>query len=84
MVRYIDDSALRNHYETEAEAMLASLCQLPWFAARPDTNCLLDHSVQFLPINGNVDVPAIFADYYFLEAIIRYRAGQAAGRLDNQ
>jgi unsaturated chondroitin disaccharide hydrolase len=84
MVRYIDDAALRSHYETEAEAMLASLCQPPWFATRADTNCLLDHSVQFLPINSNVDVPAIFADYYFLEAIIRYRAGQTAGRPGNK
>jgi hypothetical protein len=84
MVRYIDDAVLRSHYETEAEAMLASLCQPPWFATRADTNCLLDHSVQFLPINSNVDVPAIFADYYFLEAIIRYRAGQTAGRPGNK
>ncbi len=78
MIRYLDDAPLRNHYETEAEAMLASLCQPPWFATRTDTNCLLDHSVQFLPINSNVDVPAIFADYYFLEAIVRYRAWHAA------
>ena len=59
--------------------MLASLCQPPWFAARTDTSCLLDHSVQFLPINRNVGVPAIFADYYFLEAIVRYRSGQTSG-----
>ena len=80
MIRYLDDAPLRNHYETEAEAMLASLCQPPWFATRTDTNCLLDHSVQFLPINSNVDVPAIFADYYFLEAIVRYRAWHATRR----
>jgi unsaturated chondroitin disaccharide hydrolase len=85
MIRYLDDASLRNHYETEAEAMLASLCQPPWFATRTDTNCLLDHSVQFLPINSNVDVPAIFADYYLLEAIVRYRAWHAAaGRPGNK
>ena len=85
MIRYLDDAPLRAHYETEAEAMLASLCQPPWFATRTDTNCLLDHSVQFLPINSNVDVPAIFADYYFLEAIVRYRAWHAAaGRLGSK
>lgn len=74
MIRYVDDASLRRHYQAEAEAMLAALCQPPWFAAGPDTNCLLDHSVHFLPIHSNVDVPAIFADYYFLEAIVRYRA----------
>jgi hypothetical protein len=25
-------------------------------------------------MNSNVDVPSIFADYYFLEALVRYRA----------
>jgi hypothetical protein len=80
MIRYLDDASLRTHYETEAEAMLASLCRPPWFATRTDTNCLLDHSVQFLPINSNVDVPAIFADYFFLEAITRYRAWHATRR----
>jgi hypothetical protein len=31
-------------------------------------------------MNSNVDVPAIFADYYFLEAIVRYRAWHATRR----
>jgi unsaturated chondroitin disaccharide hydrolase len=79
MLRYVDDAVLRRHYEAEAEAMLASLCRPPWFVTRADSNCLLDHSVQFLPIHSNVDVPAIFADYYFLEAIARYRSRAAAG-----
>jgi unsaturated chondroitin disaccharide hydrolase len=83
MIRYLDDAPLRAHYEGEAEAMLTSLCQPPWFATRTDTNCLLDHSVQFLPTNSNVDVPAIFADYYFLEAIVRYRDWHASRRSPN-
>jgi unsaturated chondroitin disaccharide hydrolase len=79
MVGYIDDPALRRHYEAEAETMLAALCRPPWFVMKADSNCLLDHSVQFLPIlHSNVDVPAIFADYYFLEAITRYRARAGA------
>jgi unsaturated chondroitin disaccharide hydrolase len=70
-------------YAREADAMLTSLCREPWFASeQAGTNCLLDHSVQYLPINSNVDVPAIFADYYFLEALVRYRArhGQTTAR----
>ena len=66
-------------YREAAERMLASLCRAPYLASG-DTNCLLDHSVQYLPINSNVDVPAIFADYYFLEAIVRYRALRARER----
>ena len=33
---------------------------------------LLKHSVGNLPGNNEVDVPLIYADYYFLEALIRY------------
>jgi unsaturated chondroitin disaccharide hydrolase len=79
MIGFIDDAAVRARYRQAAERMLGSLCQPPYFAAG-DTNCLLDHSVQYLPINSNVDVPAIFADYYFLEAVLRYRALRAAER----
>jgi hypothetical protein len=74
MAGYIEDPTRREHYLAEARAMLRSLCSPPYFADESTgTNCLLDHSVQYLPINGNVDVPAIFADYFFLEAIVRYR-----------
>ena len=56
--------------------MISSLCTPPYFTDGLRTNCILTHSVQYLPLNSNVDVPSIFADYYFLEALIRYRALQ--------
>jgi len=73
MVNYMENDSLKRHYRKEAEAMLASLCSAPYFTGGRETNCLLDHSTHYLPINSNVDVPAIFADYYFLEAVLRYR-----------
>ncbi|MEJ2614467.1 MAG: hypothetical protein P8Z35_05890 [Ignavibacteriaceae bacterium] len=77
MIKYIKDDSLRNYYKNQAEAMLTSLCKPPYFTDGKNTSCVLDHSVQYLPINSNVDVPAIFADYYFLEAIYRYKNFQA-------
>jgi hypothetical protein len=79
MIDYVENTSLKKHYQKEAEAMLTSLCRPPYFTAGVNTNCLLDHSVQYLPINSNVDVPAIFADYYFLEALLRYRAHRSTG-----
>jgi hypothetical protein len=73
IINYIKNDSLRKHYESEAEAMLSSLCKHPYFTDGKETSCILDHSVQYLPINSNVDVPAIFADYYFLEAILRFK-----------
>ncbi len=74
MINYIKEDSLRNYYLSQAEAMLTSLCKPPYFTDGKNTSCILDHSVQYLPINSNVDVPAIFADYYFLEAIERYES----------
>lgn len=69
---HLTEKKASKHYRREADIMLQSLSNPPWFATHKNgTNCLLDHSVQYLPINHNVDRPAIFADYYFLEAIYR-------------
>lgn len=34
---------------------------------------LLKHSVGAIPYNSEVDVPLTYADYYFLEALMRYK-----------
>ena len=78
LARYLPGDSLRVHYRTEAEGMLRSLCSAPFFLGDRNTACLLDHSTQHLPAKSNVDVPSIFADYYFLEAILRYH-GLAGG-----
>ncbi len=70
---YVENDSLKRHYQKAAESMLTSLCSPPYFTVGVNTSCLLDHSVQYLPLNSNVDVPSIFADYYFLEALQRYR-----------
>jgi len=36
--------------------------------------CLLRHSTGNLPEGSEIDVPLNYADYYFLEALLRYRA----------
>jgi len=36
---------------------------------------LLRHSVGHLPAHSEVDVPLTYADYYFVEAMLRYREG---------
>jgi unsaturated chondroitin disaccharide hydrolase len=69
----LEGSPSGDRYRHEATAMLSSLCAPPFFANAPATHCLLDHAVQYYPIRSNVDVPAIFADYYFLEGLYRFR-----------
>ena len=58
-----------------ARAQMLSLSS-PAYLAAAGTNggFLLAHSTGNLPINSEVDVPLNYADYYFLEALLRYRA----------
>jgi hypothetical protein len=45
-----------------------------YFAAEGNHHFLLRHSTGNKPKNSEVDVPIIYADYYYLEALMRYEA----------
>lgn len=59
-------------YLESADRILESLSGEPYLA-EPGTNggFILKHSVGSLPHGGNVDVPLNYADYYYLEALLR-------------
>lgn len=63
-----------------AEALLRSLSSKEYLA-EPGTNggFILKHSVGSLPHNNEVDVPLVYADYYFLEALLRYERLKSQG-----
>lgn len=60
-------------YFQAAEQMLQSLCS-PAYKAKlgENHNFILMHSVGAKPMKSEVDTPLIYADYYFLEALLRY------------
>ena len=64
-------------YWTAAEHILSSLTSSEYLA-QPGTNCnfLLKHCVGSIPHGNEIDVPLVYADYYYLEALLRYRAKQ--------
>ena len=45
------------------------------YLAAPGTNAhfVLKHSVGNMPIDTEVDVPLSYADYYYVEALLRYK-----------
>jgi hypothetical protein len=61
-------------YLHKAVEMLSSLCSETYLAT-PGTNnyFLLKHSTGHKPHNSEIDVPIVYADYYLLEALWRYR-----------
>jgi unsaturated chondroitin disaccharide hydrolase len=70
---YIKDTRQQQQYLAEAESILRALCRPPYFSEGKGTNCLLLHSTQYYHATENTDVPSTFADYYFMESIMRYK-----------
>ncbi|WP_256009611.1 glycoside hydrolase family 88 protein [Desertivirga xinjiangensis] len=62
-------------YREAAEKIIASLSS-PAYRAKTGTNggFLLKHSVGSIAHGVEIDVPLVYADYYFLEALNRYSA----------
>jgi hypothetical protein len=61
-------------YLNIAETQIRNLAS-PLYTAKPgkNGNFVLMHSVGSIPANSEVDVPLTYADYYFIEAMMRYR-----------
>jgi len=62
----------KKDYKAKADKMMETLSS-PAFRAEPGQNCnfILMHSVASLPHGNGIDVPLNYADYYFLEALLR-------------
>lgn len=69
------DKALSEKCLKIAEKQIRTLAGNDYLATPGANGCfLLRHSVGNLPGNSEIDVPLIYADYYFLEALNRYLA----------
>ncbi|MDR0938868.1 MAG: glycoside hydrolase family 88 protein [Mediterranea sp.] len=64
----------KRRYTRLAIEMLHSLAS-PAYTARPGTNAdfLLTHCVGSIPHENEIDKPLVYADYYYLEALCRYK-----------
>ena len=61
-------------YFSKAEKIIENLSKSPYKAMYKDNGgYILKHSVGALPLNSEVDVPLTYADYYYVEALIRYK-----------
>lgn len=64
----------KTEYKKAAETMLRSLASDAYRANLGENGgFLLMHSTGALPLNSEIDVPLVYADYYFLEALARYK-----------
>ena len=73
LAQYTKGNEAKEYVQT-AETILQSLSS-PVYRAQLGTNggFLLEHSVGHLPGKSEIDVPLTYADYYFIEALLRYK-----------
>lgn len=72
--QYGKDSKLRSYFRESAQRILASMCVQPYLAEGTSSYGILNHAVGHKPAGTEIDVSLIYADYYFLEALVRYQA----------
>ena len=69
------DATLAKEYMDVAETQLRALSSPEYFAEiGTNGNFILKRSVGHLPGNSEIDVPLTYADYYYVEALLRYKA----------
>jgi len=68
------DPSLSDTYLKFAEKQLRTLASDAYLAAPGENgNFILKHGVGHLPGNSEVDVPLTYGDYYFIEALMRFK-----------
>ncbi|MDY7229506.1 glycoside hydrolase family 88 protein [Hyalangium rubrum] len=67
------DPVRKQRYREAAVRMLESLTSSAYLAIGSNSRGILLHGVGNLPAGQEVDVSLIYGDYYFLEALLRYR-----------
>lgn len=73
LARYTDDKQ-RTEYLDAAVTIIKALSSSYLAAANTNGGFILKHSVGHFPAKSEVDVPLTYADYYFVEALMRYKA----------
>ncbi|HEX3024229.1 MAG TPA: glucuronyl hydrolase, partial [Chitinophagaceae bacterium] len=70
--QFVKDKNKAKEYRLKAEQMLAVLSSSKYLSGNKNTAFLL-HSTGNKPADGEVDASIIYADYYYLEALLRLK-----------
>jgi rhamnogalacturonyl hydrolase YesR len=69
------DATLAKTYLDVAETQIRTLSSPEYFAEKgANGNFILKHSVGSMPHKSEIDVPLTYADYYYIEALLRYQS----------
>ena len=71
---YVDE-ALAKEYLEVAETQIRTLSSPEYFAEKgTNANFILKHGVGHMPNKSEIDVPLTYGDYYYIEALMRFKA----------
>lgn len=71
-----------NFYRAMADTIMSSLNKSYLSNYKANNGFLLVHSTGSYPQNSEVDVPLVYADYYYLEALVRSKMLKEKGKID--
>lgn len=71
---HVSTQGERTRYRGAAERLIDKLASSAYLTTGQDSDAVLAHSVGSRPHGQEVDVSIIYADYYFVEALLRQRA----------
>ncbi|ANW95349.1 glucuronyl hydrolase [Wenyingzhuangia fucanilytica] len=72
----VKDEALKTKYFNAAKSLITKLSSDEYLSG--DVNdALLLHSTGHMPHNSEIDVPIVYADYYFMEALLRLKKAES-------
>lgn len=72
--QYVDEARAKKYLDV-AEMQIRTLSSPGYFAeGGTNGNFILKHAVGSLPHKSEVDVPLTYADYYYVEALLRYKS----------
>ena len=70
----------KDHYLEVAENIIRSLASPQYTAEKGENaNFILKHSTGNKPGDSEIDVPLVYADYYYVESLIKYLNLNKAG-----
>lgn len=72
----VEDKVLKEKYFNAAKKSLEILSSKEYFSGDKNKALLL-HSTGHLPNNSEIDIPIIYADYYYMEALLRLKKMEA-------
>ena len=61
-----------DYYKSVAQEILTNVSNRYRYNHKNPGSFFLDHSTGHLPGDSEVDMPIIYAEYYFVEALVRY------------